>query len=69
MNGRTSKREVERRLDDLESERETDPEVGEMTHEELADAWRAALDPDRPDPGIEVSDAYSEMVRRKEGNR
>lgn len=61
---RKSKRDVERRLDDLESER--DPDVGEMTKEELAEAWRAALDPERPNPGIEGSDAYSEMLRRKE---
>lgn len=61
---RKSKREVERRLDDLESERETDPEVGDMTKEELAEAWRAALDPERPDP-VDGSEAYTELLDRK----
>lgn len=59
---RHRKRDLECRLDALESE--NDPELGEMTKEELTDAWRAAIDPDRPNPG-DGSDAYIELLERK----
>lgn len=59
----TSKRDIERRLDDLEGD-DTDTDLGRIPTDELAEAWQASIAPERPSP-VDASDAYIELLDRK----
>lgn len=60
----TRKNDIERKLDDLE---QTDKSHASMPTEELREAWRAAIDPERPNP-VDGADAYTELLGRKRGD-
>lgn len=56
------KRDIERRLDDLEDD--SDPDLAAMTDEEVGEAYRAAVDPERSTP-VDATKAYIESIDRK----
>lgn len=72
----TTKRDVERRVDDLEGDRDGDAGTNDedshtpipgLTDDELGDVWRAALDPDAPDrEDADESDDYIAVLLRYE---
>lgn len=59
------KRTIERRLDELEDD--SDPDLATMTDEEVREAYRAAVDPERSTP-VDGSAAYIESLDRKYEN-
>lgn len=59
------KRDIERRLDDLEDD--SDPDLAAMTDEEVGEAYRAAVDPERSTP-VDATKAYIESLDRKYEN-
>lgn len=58
----TRKTDVERRLNDIEGQ--ADKPLASMPTEELREAWRAAIDPERPTP-VDGAEAYTELLGRK----
>lgn len=56
------KRDIERRLDDLEDD--SDPDLATMTTEEVCEAYRAAVDPERS-TSVDARKAYIESIDRK----